>query len=49
VKGKYLQLIFVFVLLISLLSPAPVAALPANTITTPKIQDYLLALGTRIK
>jgi hypothetical protein len=45
VKGKYLQLIFVFVLLISLLSPAPVAALPANTITTPKIQDYLLALA----
>ena len=44
-KGKYLQLIFVFVLLISLLSPAPVAALPANTITTPKIQDYLLALA----
>ncbi|MFZ4655913.1 MAG: S8 family serine peptidase [Caldilineaceae bacterium] len=45
-KGKYLQLSFVFVLLISLLSPAPIAAMPANTRTTPpKIQDYLLALA----
>ena len=45
-KGKYLQLIFVFVLLISLLSPAPIAAMPANTMTTAsKIQDYLLALA----
>ena len=45
-KGKYLQLIFVFVLLISLLSPSPIVAMPANTgATPPKIQDYLLAVA----
>jgi len=46
VKEKYLQLIFIFVLLISLLSPAPIAAMPAATsVTSAKIQDYLLALA----
>ncbi len=44
--GKHLQLISIFVLLISLLSPAPIAAMSANTrVTPPKIQDYLLALA----